>query len=65
MDEAISCLNKAIEINPNYSEAYDKLGLIYEEKKMDEKAIEYYKKAIEIDSKCFNAINGLGNIYLD
>jgi tetratricopeptide (TPR) repeat protein len=47
-DEAIGCYKKAIEINPDYAEAYLNLGITYGEKGMTDEEISEYKKAINI-----------------
>ena len=39
-------LEKAIAINPDYSEAYYKLGLLHKNANDREKAIENFKKAV-------------------
>ena len=64
---SIAKLKKAIEINPNYYEAYynwgivlDKLGDIDGDKIRYEEAIEKYKKAIEINPKYSKAYNNWG-----
>jgi tetratricopeptide (TPR) repeat protein len=38
------------------ADAYKELGLL-------NKALEYYTKSIELDPKCGNPYNGLGNVY--
>ncbi|MEH2010909.1 tetratricopeptide repeat protein [Nostoc sp.] len=49
MDEAITAYQKAIQLNPKYTKAYDNLGnVLYEQKKLDE-AITAYQKAIQLD----------------
>ena len=47
--ESIDCYKKAIELNPNFPNAYDNLGnaLNYDEKIME--AIECFKKSIDLD----------------
>ena len=48
-DEAIKAYDKAIEINPKYSEAWNNKGnALYNQTKFDE-AIKAYNKAIEIN----------------
>ncbi len=66
--EALKFYDKAISINPNYSESYTGKGDIYRYKLDDknqnqEKAIELYKKALEIDKKDSSAYFGLGYSY--
>ncbi|MEW6097191.1 MAG: DUF2723 domain-containing protein [bacterium] len=56
-DKAIIEFNKALKLDPTYQEAYKNLsnayfnlGIISQRKKMYNKAIEYYKKAIKMDT---------------
>ncbi len=49
IDSAIFFFNTAVEIDPEYFQAFNNLGLCYEKKKEIEKAREYYQKAIEIN----------------
>lgn len=46
-DQAIKNFEKALSINSENSSALYRLGMIYDKKKMDWKAVEYYKKACE------------------
>lgn len=63
-DEAIAEYKKAIEINPEYSDAYYNLGLAYfYGKKMYDEAIAAYKKAIERRPGFAKAHYGLGTTY--
>ena len=63
--KAIESLKKAIEINPQFSEAYARLGMIYEDKKSWDKAEFYLKKALG-NSQNSEAINlwRLSNMYV-
>lgn len=47
VDEAISCLERAIEINPQHGEAYHQLGMIKYGKGNIEESIEDFEKAIK------------------
>ena len=47
-DKAISFLEKAIELNPDYAVAYNNLGIAYKAQGNLTKAIESYDKAIEL-----------------
>ena len=44
----------AIKIKPKYSDAYIELGVLYKRKKQENKALEYFDKAVEIDPKKVN-----------
>ena len=49
LDHAIADFTKAIEINPNSAPAYCNLGWTYEEIGEEQKAVDCYRKALEID----------------
>ena len=54
---------KALELNANYSDVYIQLGVIYQLKE-NKKALEYFKKAIEIDPETRNNYFPLINYYI-
>jgi len=59
--DPITAYRKAIELNPNYADAYNGLGnALYNQKKLDE-AIAAYRKAIELNPNYADAYKGLGN----
>jgi tetratricopeptide (TPR) repeat protein len=62
-DKAISDYNKALEINPNYVEAYNNRANIYYKQGQYDKAISDYNKAIEINTSFSYAYNNRGNVY--
>jgi superkiller protein 3 len=65
LKEVIAAYRKAIQLNPNYVEAYNGLGnALYDKKELDE-AIAAYRKAIELNPKYADAYNGLGNALKD
>lgn len=49
-DKALPDLNKVIELKPDFAKAYINKGLVCEELKMNQDAIEAYKKAVEYDN---------------
>jgi outer membrane protein OmpA-like peptidoglycan-associated protein len=64
-DQAIAVLNKAVEKEPQYAEAYYRLGNIHELLQNDAKALENYIKSVELkpNHKPFiSAYFALGNI---
>jgi len=63
-DKAIANFQKAIELKPDYEDAYVILGLLYEDKK-DHKAEEYFTSAIRLNAKDTVAIYDLGKYYQD
>ena len=64
-DEAIDEFTKAIEIDPNYAEAYNNRGLAYYYTWEYDLAVADYDKAIEIDPDYADAYNNRGNAYAD
>ena len=64
IEAAEATFKKALEINPQFSKAYNNLGYtLYLEGKIDE-SVEHYQKAIEYDPNLHVAKINLGNSYL-
>ena len=59
---AIQSYQKAIELNPAYVEAYNNLGIIYQEAGDLDKAFQIYQKVTEINPQYEKAYNNLGII---
>ena len=65
-DEAIKYYKKAIELNPNYMEAYLVLGTAYYEGKKDyDEAIKCFNKAVELDPNLAETYVLLAAVYLE
>ena len=62
-DEAIKILNKALEINPQFSPAYFRMGAIYEEWDRRKEAIGAYQQALKLDPQHLDARLGLASAY--
>jgi tetratricopeptide (TPR) repeat protein len=62
-DKAIEELNKALEIDPNYSDAFNSLGLYYRYQGDFEKALELTKKYASVSPDQANPIDNLANLY--
>ena len=62
-DEAIGHYNKAIEIKPDYAEAYYNLGNLLKDTKKYDEAITSYNQSIEFNSANFQAYINLGSIF--
>jgi serine/threonine protein kinase/predicted Zn-dependent protease len=62
-DKAIEELKKALEIDPNYAEAIQSLGLYYRYKGDFEKALEVFKKYAFVSPDQANTIDNLANLY--
>ena len=66
-EKAISSYQKAIDINPNSKEAYDKIELSYEETNQKQQAMAFYRSEIEKNPYFKHAYTCLGNalLYID
>lgn len=60
LNKAISEFRKAVEMKPDFKEAYGNLGLAYLEKKMYDEAIAQFSKVIELDPSNFLAYANKG-----
>jgi len=63
MEEAKKHFLKAVELDPNFAEAYNNLGLVYTEMGDEEKATEAFTKAVQLDPSLPAAYNNLGYIF--
>lgn len=61
IDEAIACYQKSVEINPNFSWSYHKLGDAFSQLQQWENAISAYRRALEINPDFFWTHHNLGN----
>ena len=64
MDEAIGAYKKAVEIKPDYADAYNNLGNTYKDKGKYEKAIALYKKAISLNPSSSDMYYNLADAHL-
>jgi protein O-mannosyl-transferase len=64
LDDAISEYERALDINPNYSDAHYNLGFAFQQKGQFADAVMQYERAIEIEPDNFEAHNNLGNILM-
>jgi pentatricopeptide repeat protein len=64
-DAAIEILDFILKIKSNYAEAWDLLGVIYNQKGEFEKAIKYLQRAIQIDPELVSSFTMLGEIYFN
>jgi len=65
-DKAITCYQKAVELNPRAAEGYNMLGMSYRSKYSQlgtDKELAAFEKAIEIDPKSWVAMINLGSTY--
>jgi tetratricopeptide (TPR) repeat protein len=62
--QAVEAYKKAIELKPDYGNAFEELGILYA-RKGDGLAIEYLNSAININPKSITALYALGKFYQD
>ncbi|MDR0413612.1 MAG: tetratricopeptide repeat protein [Dysgonamonadaceae bacterium] len=62
-EQAVGYLQKAIARSPGDAQLYDVLGLVHENNKEIDKAIENIKKALEINPDYADALSHLGRLY--
>lgn len=65
LNQAVGHLQKAIEIHPNYKNAYLLVGNAYNYLKQYNKSVQYYEKALSLDPNYPEAIQNLGIAYRD
>jgi peptidoglycan/LPS O-acetylase OafA/YrhL len=64
IENSIKHFQAALKLNPDLSEAYNNLGILYNAKGMYEKAIEHYKHALSLTPSSPDAHYNLGNVYM-
>ena len=62
-EKALELFRRAIDINPDFTEGYNNLGLTYTEMQAEEKATEAFKKAIELNPDLAATYNNLGYVF--
>lgn len=62
---AKTALTKSLEFKKDYTSTYLELGFAATKLKQADEAIEYYKKAIELEPKSHIGYNGIGEVYRD
>jgi len=63
LDTARKNYEKAIKLNPHYSEAINNLGTVYYAHKNFRKAITYYKRALKVSPESASVYSNLGTAY--
>lgn len=63
--QALDEFKKAIEINPDYADSYNKRGLVYYNQAQYELAIKDYNFAIQLNPKYTDAYNNRGIVYFE
>jgi len=64
-NQAVDYLNKAIQKNPNFAEAYNNRGNAYRDLNQLQKALSDYNQAISLKPNYVQAYNNRGNIYYE
>ena len=59
-DEAKFNFKKAIELKPDYAEAYNNLGNVHKALEEDDQALKYYKKSVQLNPHNYETLNNLG-----
>lgn len=59
-DKAMATINEALAADPTNGELYDVMGIIYDSQKENDKAMECYKKAVELNPEFARAQYNLG-----
>jgi tetratricopeptide (TPR) repeat protein len=63
LDTARKNYEKAIKLNPQYSEAINNLGTVYYARKSFKKAISYYRRALKLSPNSASVYSNLGTAY--
>ncbi len=65
LQKALQEFRVAIELDPNYADAYHNLGNTYRQLHQDDKAIASYQKALQIDPNLWQSHEELAGIYFE
>lgn len=64
-EKSVEFFKELLELEPNNFHAYSNMALSQRELKLNEEAINSFKKSISINSEFSHSYNNLGNLYLD
>ena len=64
LNEALTEIEKLLKSNKNNPKIYNLYGIIQLELNQCDDSIKYFKKAVELDSNYYEALNNLGNAYM-
>ncbi len=64
-EEAIACYRQAVEMNPEYAEAWNSMGNMFRDQVKPREAMTCYRKALEINPNYVQACNNLGIVLED
>ena len=62
LDESLRCLEKCVELQPDFADAHCRIGLVLSQLGRPSEAVAAYRRALELDPGSVDARNGLGNI---
>ena len=65
LDDAIAALRKAIQLDPQRTEAYYNLALVYRRKGQVDLAIQAYREALRVNPRMADAHYNLANLFLE
>jgi tetratricopeptide (TPR) repeat protein len=63
LDAALTCLQKAIEIDPDSSSAHANIGLVYRKQGENDHSLEHLRKAIELNPQLREAYSTIVAVY--
>ena len=63
IEAAIEAFIRAMELKPDYAEAYNNLGLAYSKRGQNEESVKYFQKALELDPQMGEVYNNLGFLF--
>lgn len=64
LERAETELKTAIELSPDYAEAYNNLGILYKQRDLLERALEYFQKAVAINPRYASAHNHIAAVHI-
>ncbi len=65
LQPALVEFNRVLKIDPNFTDAYYRIGVIYESIDRSKKAVQYYKKTLELSPDHLGALIRIGSYYKD
>jgi tetratricopeptide (TPR) repeat protein len=65
LDKVVACFRRAIDLDPEYGEAYNRLGLVLSDRNDPDGAMLHYREAIRADPTAVAGHFGLGNALSD
>ena len=63
LDEALADYSEAVDLNPQYADAFYNRGIVFEELNQDLDALEDYNRVIALSPNFLSAINNRGLVF--